>query len=63
MLVLLLGAVPVALPAMFTISMAVGSMELVKRGLVTRLSATEDAASMDILCCDKTGTITMTSSP
>jgi len=60
MLVLLLGAVPVALPAMFTVSMAVGSMELVKRGvLVTRLNATEDAASMDILCVDKTGTITL----
>ncbi len=60
MLVLLLGAVPVALPAMFTISMAIGSMELVKRGvLVTRLSAPDDAASMDILCVDKTGTITM----
>ncbi len=60
MLVLLLGAVPVALPAMFTISMAIGSMELVRKGvLVTRLSAPDDAASMDILCVDKTGTITM----
>ncbi|MEM3693237.1 MAG: plasma-membrane proton-efflux P-type ATPase [Candidatus Bathyarchaeia archaeon] len=60
MLVLLLGAIPVALPAMFTVSMAIGSMELVKRGvLVTRLSASEDAATMDILCVDKTGTITM----
>ena len=60
MLVLLLGAVPVALPAMFTVSMAVGSLELAKKGvLVTRLSASEDAASMDILCVDKTGTITM----
>jgi len=60
MLVLLLGAIPVALPAMFTVSMAIGSMELVKKGvLVTRLSASEDAANMDILCVDKTGTITM----
>jgi H+-transporting ATPase len=60
MLVLLLGAVPVALPAMFTVSMAIGSMELSNKGvLVTRLSASEDAASMDILCVDKTGTITM----
>ncbi len=62
MLVLLLGAVPVALPAMFTISMAIGSMELVKKGvLITRLSAPDDAARMDILCVDKTGTITMNS--
>jgi H+-transporting ATPase len=60
MLVLLMSAVPVALPVMFTVSMAVGSAELAKRGvLVTRLSAAEDAATMDVLCVDKTGTITM----
>ena len=60
MLVLLMSAVPVALPVMFTVSMAIGSKELAKRGvLVTRLSAAEDAATMDVLCVDKTGTITM----
>ncbi|MDQ1281586.1 MAG: H+-transporting ATPase, partial [Thermoproteota archaeon] len=60
MLVLLLAAIPVALPAMFTLSMAIGSMELVKKGvLVTKLSASEDAAAMNILCADKTGTITL----
>lgn len=60
MLVLLLGAIPVALPAMFTVSMALGSLELSKKGvLVTRLSAPDDAARMDILCVDKTGTITI----
>ena len=60
MLVLLLGAVPVALSAMFTVSMALASKELVKKGvLVTRLNAPDDAASMDILCVDKTGTLTM----
>ena len=59
-LVLLMSAVPVALPVMFTVSMAVGSKELAKSGvLVTRLSAAEDAATMDVLCVDKTGTITM----
>jgi H+-transporting ATPase len=59
-LVLLLSAIPVALPAMFTVSMALGSMELAKKGvLVTRLSASEDAATMSVLCADKTGTITM----
>ncbi|MGC8645458.1 MAG: plasma-membrane proton-efflux P-type ATPase [Thermoplasmata archaeon] len=58
-LVLLVFAVPVALPAMFTVSMAIGSMESVKKGaLVTRLSAIEDAATMDVLCADKTGTLT-----
>lgn len=60
LLVLLMSAVPVALPVMFTVSMAVGSRELAKRGvLVTRLSAAEDAATMNVLCVDKTGTITM----
>jgi len=60
LLVLLMSAVPVALPVMFTVSMALGSAELAKRGvLVTRLSASEDAATMDVLCVDKTGTITM----
>ena len=60
MLVLLMSAVPVALPVMFTVSTAVGARELAKHGvLVTRLSAAEDAATMDVLCVDKTGTITM----
>jgi H+-transporting ATPase len=59
-LVLLLSAIPVALPAMFTVSMAMGSMELARKGvLVTRLSASEDAATMNVLCADKTGTITL----
>jgi len=49
MLVLLMSAMPVALPVMFTVSMAVGSKELARRGVVvTRLSATEDAATMDV---------------
>jgi plasma-membrane proton-efflux P-type ATPase len=60
MLILLTSAIPLSLPVMFTVSMAVGSKELAKRGvLVTRLSAAEDAATMDVLCVDKTGTITM----
>ncbi len=59
-LVVLLSAIPVALPAMFTVTMALGAMELAKKGvLVTRLNAAEDAATMDTLCADKTGTITL----
>ncbi|MFZ6023834.1 MAG: plasma-membrane proton-efflux P-type ATPase [Bacteroidota bacterium] len=58
-LILLVSAVPVGLPAMFTISMARGSKELSEDGLlVSRLSATEDAATLTTLCIDKTGTIT-----
>jgi H+-transporting ATPase len=60
MLVLLLSAIPVALPVMYTVSMAVGARDLARRNvLVTRLTATEDAATMDVLCVDKTGTLTL----
>jgi H+-transporting ATPase len=57
--IFLMGAVPVALPAVLAIVQAVGAMELSRKGvLVTRLDSIEDAASIDILCLDKTGTIT-----
>ena len=57
--IFLMGAVPVALPAVMAIVQSVGAMELArKRVLVTRLDSIEDAASIDILCLDKTGTIT-----
>jgi len=58
--VLLLSAIPIALPTMFTLSMALASLVLAKKGvLLTRLNAVEDAATMDVLCADKTGTITL----
>jgi len=58
-LILLVASVPVALPATFTVATALGAMELARQGvLVTRLSAIEEAAGMDVLCSDKTGTIT-----
>ncbi|MHB8354660.1 MAG: plasma-membrane proton-efflux P-type ATPase, partial [Burkholderiales bacterium] len=58
-LAILMNAVPVALPVMFTVSMALGSLELTRQGvLITQLSAVEDAATMDVLCADKTGTLT-----
>ena len=58
-LMLLVASVPVALPATFTLATALGSMELAGNGvLVTRLSAIEEAAAMQVLCSDKTGTIT-----
>jgi H+-transporting ATPase len=57
--IFLMGAVPVALPAVLAIVQAVGAMELAGKGvLVTRLDSIEDAASIDVLCFDKTGTIT-----
>ena len=55
----LIGAVPVALPAVLTIVQATASSEMADRGaLVTRLDAVEDAASISVICFDKTGTIT-----
>ena len=58
-LILLVASIPVALPATFTLATALGAFELARAGvLVTRLSAIEEAAAMDVLCVDKTGTIT-----
>jgi len=58
-LILLVSSVPAALPATFTVSTALGAVTLAKNGvLVTRLSAIEEAASMQVLCTDKTGTLT-----
>jgi len=58
-LILLVASVPVALPGMFTVATALGALDMSRHGvLVTRLSAIEEAAAMDVLCTDKTGTIT-----
>ncbi len=54
-----LASIPVALPATFTLSAALGARALAARGvLATRLSAVEEAGTMDVLCADKTGTLT-----
>ncbi len=54
-----LAAIPVALPATFTLASALGARALAKKGVLpTRLSAVDEAASMDVLCADKTGTLT-----
>ena len=67
-LIILIASVPVALPTTFTVAQAVGALELSRgaderhRGhgvLVTRLSAVQEGASMDVLCTDKTGTLTL----
>lgn len=57
--VLLLASVPVALPAAFALAGALGAQHLAGRGILTaRLSSVTAAAEMDVLCVDKTGTIT-----
>ncbi len=55
----ILASIPVALPATFTLAAAIGARTLAKLGILpTRLSAVDEAASIEILCADKTGTLT-----
>ena len=58
-LVLLVAAIPVAMPTVLSVTMAVGARKLAKKeAIVTRLSAIEELAGVDVLCSDKTGTLT-----
>ncbi len=58
-LVLTISAIPIAMPAVLTVTMAIGARALAgKEAIVSRLAAIEEAAGMDILCSDKTGTLT-----
>jgi H+-transporting ATPase len=58
-LVLTISAIPVAMPAILTVTMAIGARALAaKEAIVSRLAAIEEVAGMDILCSDKTGTLT-----
>jgi H+-transporting ATPase len=55
-----LASIPVALPATFTLAAALGARALGRLGVLpTRLSAVDEAASIDVLCADKTGTLTL----
>ncbi len=59
-LVLLVAAIPVAMPTVLSVTMAVGARLLAKKqAIVTKLSAIEELAGVDILCSDKTGTLTL----
>jgi H+-transporting ATPase len=54
-----LASIPVALPATFTLASALGARALARQGVLpTRLSAVDESASIDVLCADKTGTLT-----
>ncbi len=58
-LILTVASIPVAMPAVLSMTMAMGAVALSKRkAIVTRLESIEEMASMDILCSDKTGTLT-----
>jgi len=58
-LVLTIAAIPVALPAVLSVTMAVGAMNLArKQAIVSKLTAIEELAGVDIFCSDKTGTLT-----
>lgn len=56
----ILASIPVALPATFTVAAALGARALARLGVLpTRLSAVDEAATIDVLCADKTGTLTL----
>ena len=56
----ILASIPVALPATFTLAAALGARALARLGVLpTRLSAVDEAATLDVLCSDKTGTLTL----
>jgi len=58
-LILTIAAVPVAMPAVLSVTMAVGARKLAeKKAIVTHLAAMEELAGVDVLCSDKTGTLT-----
>ena len=58
-LILLVASVPVALPAVMSVTLALGALALSKqKAIVSRLSAIDELAGVDILCSDKTGTLT-----
>jgi H+-transporting ATPase len=58
-LILIVAAIPVAMPAVLSVTMAIGAVDLSKmKAIVTRLESIEEMAGMDILCSDKTGTLT-----
>ncbi len=58
-LVLIVASIPVALPAVLSVTMAVGAVALAKKeAIVSKLVAIEEMAGVDVLCADKTGTIT-----
>jgi len=58
-LILVVAAIPVAMPAVLSVTMAIGARALAKlKAIVTRLESIEEMAGMDILCSDKTGTLT-----
>jgi len=60
LLTAVLAAIPVALPATFTLAAALGARALAKIGVLpTRLSAVDEAATINVLCSDKTGTLTL----
>jgi H+-transporting ATPase len=58
-LVLTVAAIPVAMPTVLSVTMAVGARTLArKQAVVSRLAAIEELAGIDVLCSDKTGTLT-----
>lgn len=60
MLVIIVGGIPIAMPTVLSVTLALGAYKLAEKGaIVSRLTSIEEMAGMDVLCSDKTGTLTL----
>jgi H+-transporting ATPase len=60
LLILLIGGIPIAMPTVLSVTMAIGSHRLAQQGAITkRMTTIEEMAGMNVLCSDKTGTLTL----
>jgi len=60
LLVLLIGGIPIAMPTVLSVTLAIGAKQLAEhKAIVTRITAIEEMAAVTILCSDKTGTLTL----
>jgi H+-transporting ATPase len=60
LLVLLIGGIPIAMPTVLSVTLAIGAKELSQhKAIVTHVTAIEELAAVTILCSDKTGTLTL----
>jgi H+-transporting ATPase len=60
LLVIIVGGIPIAMPTVLSVTLALGAAQLAREGaIVARMSAVEEMAGMDVLCSDKTGTLTL----
>ena len=59
LLVLLIGGIPIAMPIVLSLTMAIGSHKSEQGAITKRMTTIEEMAGMDVVCSDKTGTLTL----